>query len=210
METARSLDRSFYAIITEPVVGYKQIAAVLVAYKVPFLQLRIKYADREIIKTTALTIREITRHSCTKFIINDDPYLALEVGADGLHLGQEDMSYAKARELVGSKMIIGLSTHNVGQVLRANALQPDYIGMGPVFATPTKEKPDPVIGVEGLKAMLDVAKIPAVAIGGIDHTNLQAVLATGVGQFCAVRWLNQSRNEADLRKNLDIMSSYLI
>ena len=138
----------------------------------------------------ALDLVRLTRGTKSKFILNDEPVLAKEVGADGVHLGQTNMPYEQARALLGPEAIIGLSTHNVDQVIVANQLQPDYIGMGPVYPTPTKEKPDPVIGTEGLSKMMAVNTLPYVAIGGIDMSNISEVKATGALSICVVRLVN--------------------
>jgi thiamine-phosphate pyrophosphorylase len=108
----------------------------------------------------------------------------------------------EAREIVGADAVIGLSTHNPDQTRVACALGPGYIGVGPVFATPTKRVPDPVIGLDGLRAMLALATVPAIAIGGIDHTNVGAVLDAGARNLCAVRCINRA---ADPARELDRM-----
>ena len=184
---------SFYSILTNPVLGYVPLAKILIDQKIPFLQLRIKNDTKEHIKEIAIEIARICLGTDTKFIINDDPQLVLECGADGVHLGQDDMPYQEARRILGGEKIIGLSTHNPSQVRAANKLNPDYIGMGPVYTTPTKQILDPVLGVSGLREMLALTTLPAVAIGGIDFTNIHDVKSAGAQNICAVRLINEAK-----------------
>ena len=166
--------------------GYRELARVMVAHRVPLIQLRLKERPREELRALAAELRPLVTPP-SRFIVNDDPEIAREVGADGVHLGQEDMPYPEARRILGEGALIGLSTHNPEQTRRACALGPDYIGIGPVFATPTKRIPDPVLGLERMAEMLALATVPAVCIGGIDLVNLPRVLAAGARNVCAVR-----------------------
>ena len=194
----------FYAILTNPVIGYGRLTGILVKNNVAFVQLRMKDAPKNDVWRTARAMRSITAGSNTKLIINDDPKLAADIGADGVHLGQNDMGYAEARALVGERALIGLSTHNLDQVRAACALKPDYIGVGPVFATPTKKIADPVIGLSGMSEMLRTATVPAVAIGGINLENLDRVVKSGAKNFSLVRPLNETKNpEAVLKQILE-------
>jgi len=199
----------FYSVLTDPVRGYDYMTELLVDNGVPFVQLRMKDAPEEVIIDTALRMRKITEGSDTLLIINDNPRIAVEVGADGVHIGQNDISYEQARSIVGNDMIIGVSTHNTQQATDACLKQPDYIGAGPVFPTPTKKIPDPAIGLDGMKEMLKVSTVPAVCIGGIDLGNLQQVLAAGAKNFCMVRQFTQSENpECVLKKVLRVYNQY--
>ena len=164
----------------------------------------MKNAPKNDVWRTARALRTITAGSNTKFIINDDPKLAADIGADGVHLGQGVMGYAEARKIVGEKAIIGLSTHNVDQVRAACALGPDYIGVGPVFPTPTKKIPDPAIGISGMSEMIGLATVPTIAIGGINRENLEAVIKAGAKNFSLVRPLNETKDpESVLKQILD-------
>jgi thiamine-phosphate pyrophosphorylase len=183
-----------YAILTDPVKGYDYMTRLLVDHGIAFIQLRMKNASREVILETAYRVRDLTRGSKSLFIVNDHPDIAAQVSADGVHLGQEDLSYAAARAVVGPNALIGLSTHSPAQARAACALNPGYIGIGPVFPTPTKIKPDPVIGIKGMKEMIALAIVPHVAIGGIDLTNLRQVLEAGARNFCMVRQIMQARD----------------
>ncbi len=182
-----------YVILTDPVTGYEDCARAAVAEGISYLQLRMKDDDRSEVLQTAGLIREITRGTPTRFIVNDDPRIAMEVDADGVHLGQSDMPLNQARDLwnIPGK-IFGLSTHNEAQELRARDLGPDYIGVGPVFPTPTKAISDPDLGLERMGRIIRKSPLAAVAIGGIDEENLPEILAHGVVNFCAVRPIMQS------------------
>jgi len=181
-----------YLVLTDPVAGYEECAAAAVRCGVRYLQLRRKGVPRNAVLETALRVREITLGSDTLFIVNDDVTIAREVDADGVHLGQGDMPQGEARRLwpVPGKRF-GLSTHDERQALIASRLSPDYIGVGPVFTTPTKAVPDPVLGLERMAAILRSVPVPAVALGGIDAGNLQEVLRYGARNFCVVRAVNQ-------------------
>jgi len=192
-----------YAILTDPLVGYEELARMLVDHGTAFIQLRIKDAPAETVLRVARSLRRIIpENGPTIFIINDDPAICAAVGADGVHVGQSDMPYSQARRIVGDRAIIGVSTHTPQQTIDACALEPDYIGMGPVYATPTKKMPDTVIGIDGLRTMLSHANVPAVAIGGIDCTNLRDVLAAGARNFCMVRQINRSETPRQVLKDI--------
>ncbi len=183
----------FYAILTKPLRGYEYCTKLCVDHDVAFVQLRMKDMPKEDVLRTAERLKAITAGTSTKLIINDDPWVATRSRADGVHVGQSDLPYAEARKIVGEKAIVGVSTHNRRQTSAARALRPDYIGIGPVFATPTKKIADPPIGIEGMKAMLRLASVPAVALGSITTRNLPEILEAGARNFAMVRPVNQSR-----------------
>ena len=176
-----------YLVITNPVTSYERCAESAVLAGLRYIQLRIKKSDREQVRATAFNLRSITRSTPTRFIVNDDPALAAEVEADGVHLGQDDMPLPDARRLYPSLRLFGLSTHNPGQAERATEAAPDYCGVGPVYATPTKEIPDPALGPEQAGAIIRAAPFTTVAIGGITAENLPAVLRAGAINFSVVR-----------------------
>jgi thiamine-phosphate pyrophosphorylase len=180
-------DFGFYLVMTDPVAGYAKCAEAAVKAGVKIVQLRMKHASRKEILREAREVRRITSGTGTLFIVNDDPDIASEAGADGVHVGQDDLPPAEIRKRHPDLRIIGLSTHNPGQAL-ASAPQPvDYIGVGPVYATPTKDIPDPTLGLATMGEMIATARHPAVAIGGIDLGRLPAVLAAGARNFAVVR-----------------------
>jgi thiamine-phosphate pyrophosphorylase len=182
----------FYAVLTDPLVGYEEMTRILVDHRIAFVQLRMKDAARDTIRPIAEKMRSITLGSSTRFIINDSPEIADEISADGVHIGQDDYPIEDVRAMIKPGMIIGLSTHSPSQTIDACQRKPDYIGVGPVYTTPTKKNPDPVIGLDGMKKQLDTATVPAVAIGGIDFSNLRDVLSAGAKNFCMVRQLTRS------------------
>ncbi len=192
----------FYAILTNPVKGYEYLANVCVEYEVPFVQLRMKVATEYEALLIAEKLRYITENSSTRLIINDFPWVAVDSAADGVHVGQDDMPYDEVLEIVGLDMIIGVSTHNPDQTEKACEKRPDYIGIGPVFATPTKKIPDPVLGLEGMKKMVEKATVPAVCIGGISLELLPEVLKAGAKNFCMVRPVCDSPNPAKIIKKI--------
>ena len=126
-----------------------------------------------------LRLRAMTRESGAAFIVNDDIDLALLVGADGVHVGQEDLPVAAVRSLVGEDAAIGLSTHSPQQALDAVAAGADYIGVGPVFATQTKDDVCAPVGLSYLEYVAGGIDLPFVAIGGIKEHNLARVAARG-------------------------------
>ena len=180
-------DFGLYLVITNPVVGYAACAEAAVRAGVGIIQLRMKHASRGEIVREAVEMRRVTAGTGTLFIVNDDPSIADEVGADGVHVGQGDMSPAEVRRRFPGLRIVGLSTHSMGQVEASWGEPVDYIGVGPVYATPTKEIPDPTLGPELAGRMIAAARVPAVAIGGINAETLPPVLAAGAKNFAVVR-----------------------
>lgn len=187
-------DFGFYLVMTNPVVGYAKCAEAAVKAGVKIIQLRMKHASREDVLSEAREVRRVTAGTGTLFIVNDDPAIASEAGADGVHIGQDDITPSEVRERFTDLRIVGLSTHNLEQV-RSSVSQPiDYIGVGPVYATPTKDIPDPTLGLKTMGEMIAAAAHPAVAIGGIDLTRLPDVRAAGAKNFAVVRAVCQSHD----------------
>ena len=203
-------DFGFYLVMTNPTVGYAKCAEAAVKAGVKIVQLRMKHVPREEILREAREVRRITSGTQTLFIVNDDPDIASEAEADGVHVGQDDLPPSEIRARYPDLRIIGLSTHNINQT-RASTSQPiDYIGVGPVYATPTKDIPDPTLGLDTMAEMVRLAKRPAVAIGGIDETRLPDVLKAGARNFAVVRAVCQSENPYDAIARLcDIASKAL-
>lgn len=191
-----------YLVMTEPAAGYARCAEAAVRAGLRYLQLRMKRQPREAILKTARAVASITWGSATRFILNDDPALAVEAEADGAHLGQGDMPLAQARARFPGLAHFGLSTHNEGQARAAESIKPDYIGVGPVFATPTKDVPDPAVGLERTGKIISASTLTCVAIGGIDETNLPAVLRAGVRNFAVVRAVCRAPDPYDAIRRL--------
>lgn len=130
---------------------------------------------------------EFARTVGMRIIINDRADIALAVGADGVHLGQDDLSPVHARKLLGEKAIIGFSTHSVDQARRALEMPIDYIAIGPVFETSTKSDHDPVVGLEGLRSVRQlVGEFPLVAIGGINLKNASLAYEAGADSIALI------------------------
>jgi thiamine-phosphate diphosphorylase len=146
------------------------------------IQLRAKGWTTDDLTEAGRALRSV----CTRaiFIINDHVEVAKNVGADGVHLGQDDGCVLEAREILGPNSIIGKSTHTLAQVSGASAA--DYIGFGPIFGTQTKSKAGVPVGTELLAMAVQISSVPVVAIGGIDHSNLGAVQSTGVHAWAVI------------------------
>jgi thiamine-phosphate pyrophosphorylase len=123
-------------------------------------------------------------------LVNDRVQLCAGVEADGVHIGQQDMAPGAARRVLGPKRLLGVSTHNVAQLRAALATRAaDYLAIGPVFATGSKEYPDPVVGVEGVKAARGLTRLPLVAIGGINAENGREVIEAGADAIAVISGL---------------------
>ena len=149
---------------------------------VRIIQYRDKASSMQDAYVRAKALRARVPRKKAFFIVNDRCDLALAVDADGVHLGQEDLPVALARQIVGKNLLIGLSTHNPDQV-RAGSTEPDYLGFGPIFPTDTKVHHDPVVGVKGLAQIRSLTTLPVFAIGGITPSvipNLRQAGADGV------------------------------
>jgi thiamine-phosphate pyrophosphorylase len=191
-----------YLILTEPVAGYEACARAAVECNVCYLQLRMKGAAQPEMAAVARSLRKITHGTATRLIINDSLSVAMEVDADGLHLGQTDRSLPDARRIWNTPgKVFGLSTHNEEQARAALDGSPDYIGVGPVYATRTKADADPVLGFEQAAKIMAASPCTAVAIGGIDADNLPPLLAAGVDNFCVAGAVNRAADpHAAIRK----------
>jgi thiamine-phosphate pyrophosphorylase len=199
-----------YLILTDPAAGYEACAEAAVNCGLRYLQLRMKDTPDGQVLPVARRLREITRDSGTRFIVNDSVAIAAEVDADGVHLGQDDMGIEEARAFwQAAGRVYGLSTHNPEQARRAAALGPDYIGVGPVFATTSKPVPDPVLGLETMGQMIRQSPVTAVALGGLFEENLSEVLAGGAVNFAVVRAVNEAGDpEAAIRRLMDIWQAH--
>jgi len=158
---------------------------------VDIVQLRLKDAAEADLVAAGRRFARVCAERGALFILNDRPELVAAAGADGVHLGQDDLPVADARELVGSECLIGLSTHEPGQIDAAALLGVDYIGVGPVYDTPTKPG-RPAVGLELVRYAAAHAGVPFFVIGGIDAINVNAVRAAGGERIAAVRALTES------------------
>ncbi|MFL6312868.1 MAG: thiamine phosphate synthase [Terriglobales bacterium] len=196
------IDFSFFAAQPDPITAIVRYAEELISAGATLLQLRDKSQPDEP-KRFLSCARELRRLTLDKamLIINDRVDFCLAADADGVHLGQDDLSPESARRIFdqvkdGRARIIGFSTHNLAQVIEADALPIDYVAIGPVFATGSKANPDPVIGLEGVRQARRVTKKPLVAIGGITRQNCSQVKAAGADAVAVISDLLESPAKA--------------
>ncbi|MEJ8305794.1 thiamine phosphate synthase [Saccharibacillus sacchari] len=159
------------------------------------IQFRDKHSGPEERLAKARALRELTRRYGVPLIINDHVQLALEVDADGIHLGQGDLSLTEARRIVGNK-IIGISTHAIEEALAAQKQGADYIGAGPVYATQTKLDAVAPVGLDYIREVSRRIRIPFVAIGGIKLHNADEVIEAGATRLCAISEIVGSEDPA--------------
>jgi thiamine-phosphate pyrophosphorylase len=161
-----------------------------------FLQYRDKDAADELLLERTLLLRRIfpTADSC--LILNDRVPLLRAAGYDGVHVGQEDQSPAETRAMLGPNVLIGISTHDEHQLRSAAESPADYVAIGPVFATLSKKVPDPVVGIEGVRAARALTAKPLVAIGGITRANCGAVMDAGADSVAVISDLLPSGNSS--------------
>lgn len=185
----------------------EEVAEALLMGGVGVLQFRAKGHDErgvlKLLKEEVPGIVPLCREYGVPFIVNDFPEVAVEVGADGVHIGQDDGSLAEVRAVVGEKMMVGRSTHSPEQAMVALAEGFDYIGFGPLFPTPTK-KGRPGIGLEGIGEVQKQvgSKIPVFCIGGIKPDNLELVLASGARCVVIVSSLLQADDITSMTREL--------
>ncbi|MFH1201615.1 MAG: thiamine phosphate synthase [Candidatus Omnitrophota bacterium] len=151
---------------------------------VKIIQYRDKCACTKEMFDEALKLRKICKN--ITFLINDRLDIAVAVGADGVHLGQDDLSYSVARKILGKNKIIGVTVHNLKQAREAQRMGADYLGISPIFSTGTKKDAGIPVGVELLKEIKRCVSIPIVAIGGINLSNAHRVIQAGTDGLCAI------------------------
>lgn len=202
--TAADLSRSrLYGILD---LGYVEIrdsrkmAEAMIAGGVDLIQLRAKELASAQIAEIAAELHHLTGERGVPLIINDHPEISRVVAAEGVHLGQDDMPIAEAREVAGANCMVGKSTHSVDQAIRAFYEGADYIGFGPIFATPTKPDYLPV-GLDEIQKVHDAVRIPIFCIGGIKLDNLPDVLAAGARRVVIVSGLLQARDAAEYARS---------
>jgi len=162
---------------------------------VDIVQLREKSLPRREVELAALTFRRLCDTYSALFVVNDDPDLARACNADGVHVGQGDMPAAEARAALGPDAIVGLSTHAEEQIAAAADEPVDYISVGPIWETPTKEG-RPAVGLDLIRHAAASAPAPFFAIGGIDASNAPEVIDAGARRICVVRAIRDAENPA--------------
>lgn len=182
-------DLSLYLVTDRSLSGGRELEYIVgeaVSGGVTMVQLREKHCSSREFYRLAVQLKRCLAPWRVPLIINDRLDIALACDADGLHLGQSDLSCGIARKILGKNKIIGLSVENVMDVTEANREEVDYIGISPVFSTPTKIDTAPELGLEGIREIASMARCPSVAIGGINIRNAQSVLAAGADGISVV------------------------
>ncbi|HEY7351837.1 MAG TPA: thiamine phosphate synthase [Terriglobales bacterium] len=157
----------------------------LIRSGITMLQYRNKSDDSRAMLADAIHLK-VQIGARAKLVMNDRPDLCLAAGFDGVHVGQDDLSPESTRRIIGSERWLGVSTHNPEQVAEAEFTTADYIAIGPVFTTTSKQNPDPVIGVAGVARARELTRKPLVAIGGITRQNCLSVIAAGADSVAII------------------------
>ncbi len=180
---------SLYAIL-DPTLApgpLAQFASILADAGVELIQLRDKQATAAKVYAHARELAQLLAPRNVRFIVNDRPDIAAIVGAAGVHVGQEDLPVEDARRICGPPLWVGVSTHNLEQLREADRTSADYIAVGPIFPTGTKENPDPVVGIDFLRAARQLTRKPLVAIGGITIESASDVFRAGADSVAIIR-----------------------
>lgn len=183
-----------YAIVDASVLAARGISLAnfsseLVAAGVGLIQYRDKTGSPQQILEAAAQLRAAFAGRDCRLILNDRPDLAVLANADGVHIGQLDLSPEDTRTVVGRNRLIGLSTHNDALLQAADLSCADYLAIGPVFSTGTKIDPDPVVGLEGVRRARELTRKPLVAIGGITRQNARSVIEAGADSVAVISGL---------------------
>lgn len=181
------------------------LANALAGAGVELIQLRDKRSAAGKVYAQAKELIEHLSPHGVRLIINDRPDIAAVVGAGGVHVGQDDLSVEEARKICGPSFWVGVSTHNIDQFRGAIATSADYIAVGPIYPTGSKEKPDPVVGIDLLRVARSLTRKPIVAIGGITTESAAEVFRAGADSIAVIGDLMSARNpEARAHEYLEI------
>ncbi len=181
--------RGLYAIVDDSFPDPAAVAADVLAGGCRIIQLRSKKMSTGDFVALAKEIGDACKKAGALFIVNDRADIALACGADGVHLGQDDLPVAATRRVLGKERLIGLSTHSPDEAVEAEAEGADYIGFGPVFGTTTKEDALTPRGLEALSQVREKVSLPIVAIGGINRANVATVRAAGANSAAVISGL---------------------
>lgn len=187
---------------------YEQVEAALQG-GATCVQLREKHLDRETFLQEARDLVQLCHRYGVPFIVNDEVDIAVECGADGVHVGQEDMKAADVRAKVGPQMMIGVSAHTVEEALEAVKNGADYLGVGAVFSTSTKTDVS-VLSMETLRAICNAVKVPVVAIGGISEHNLMQLSGSGVDGVAVVSAIFAAEDPKAAAQKLRALSDKMV
>ncbi|HWY07138.1 MAG TPA: thiamine phosphate synthase [Candidatus Acidoferrales bacterium] len=180
-------------MLTEPA---GETAQKLMDAGVKLLQYRAKNAAARELWNESRAIAEATRRANCIFVVNDRPDVAYLAGADGVHVGQDDLGVEQARRVIGSDRWVGVSTHSLEQFEKAAASSADYIAVGPIFQTSSKANPDPVVGTALLRRVRTLTEKPIVAIGGITLERAAEVLAAGADSVAVISDVLKAKDPA--------------
>ena len=189
MSAARIRDLSLYLVADVDSAAGKDLVRIVkeaVSGGVTAVQLRAKSLDTSAFLELAVRIGKALRGKSVPLIINDRVDIAVAGRAAGVHLGQGDMAPDKARKVLGSKKIVGISVNTLEEALAAERLGADYVGLGPIFPTATKETGLPIIGPEGVRKVREAVTIPVVAIGGVNAANAAEIMQAGASGIAVV------------------------
>ncbi len=175
------------------------LASALAAAGVKLIQLRDKRNPSSRILATARELNEMLAPKNVRFILNDRPDIAAILNC-GVHVGQEDLPPEDARKIVGPSRWVGVSTHNLDQLRRADRTSADYIAIGPIFPTSTKENPDPVVGLEFIRAARAITRKPLIAIGGITLEKAEDAFRAGADSVAVIRDVGGATNPPEQAK----------
>jgi thiamine-phosphate pyrophosphorylase len=170
----------------------ERVAGEMIAGGIDVIQLRAKQTDPVEIEAIGRMILGLTRNAGIPFVINDHPEIAARIGADAVHVGQDDASMKEVRAIVGESMLIGRSTHSLEQARRAAEAPADYIGFGPLFATPTKPDYEPIGTRQISQVHRELPDLPIFCIGGIKRENLPGLLEAGARRVVIVSGILQA------------------
>ena len=173
-----------------------ELAAELAAAGVGLIQLRDKQSPWSHIFDTARELTAILAPKDVRFVLNDRPDIAAMLNCGGVHIGQRDLPVEDARKICGPAQWVGVSTHNLDQLRHANESSADYIAIGPIFPTSTKQNPDPVVGLDFIRAARAITRKPLVAIGGITLERSEDVFLAGADSVAIIRDLSAATNPA--------------
>lgn len=185
----KAFDLSLYLVLDPDLcagIGMVETARLAVAGGATIVQLRDKHAGTAGMIETGRALKQALVGTGALLIVNDDVEAAIAIGADGLHIGQEDMDARKARTMIGPAMILGLSVETAALAAAVDADLVDYTGVGPVFATPTKTDHKQPIGFDGLARLVKASPVPSVAIGGLKADHVAQVFAAGAKGLAVV------------------------
>lgn len=207
--------RGIYAIVDAGICAGEDLVALARDYLeggLHILQYRHKKrnespeARKDYLKT-AVAIAELKEHFDFTYVINDDLEAMMLVDADAIHVGQDDLSIEKCREKLGSRKIIGYSSHSLEEALEAERRGADYVAFGAIFPTPTKGPGHPVQGIARLREVVQGLGVPVVAIGGIGRSNIREVLETGAASVAMISAITRAGDSRVRRGEISFFSS---